>query len=582
VTADRTRIVRAGLLTAGGLAWLFGVGADALGAGGSEGYHARQIVTAQVGIALILAGALYGSARLPQFRRPQWHLRRPSLPVAAAGGAALAFVAVSVWWLIADGWVPNGDAGRHLLIVNNYLQAVEGGDLWRPLDSPPVIDEEFYPPFVHLVGVLGSLVGSYGVVSGVLTLNFIFVPLLALGCFATASRIYGRWAGALAVVFVLGAPILIAQFHVFMLDASLTALVAVSVWLLLASDRFARPAMAALAGLAVGFGIMTKVTFPLFVAGVVAVILFRGGWRNWRGLALFLGVALLVSQPWLMLHEDMLRDRAERAINMQRENPHAQGTFGNYGAYFWGVLTVQLLAPLFLFFLVGFGRAVWRAVKRRDSDGELELVAGVVVGVVAVASMDWFNVRYNMPLLPYAAVLGVGWVTAIGRVPVRLALAAAVVVIAVTNSVMVNSGAGGLVKIGLPFTDRHATLVSDGGYVENQPRGEVWVPELLEAAREAGARQVIFHPESMNTGYFNLNGLAVFGRMADLSVRPPYLWHELSETDVYLTRLDIAPSRPDPCIRLEGDRGIYVYRGGPPEGRTPWCPPGWQQRIADL
>ena len=42
------------------------------------------------------------------------------------------------------------------------------------------------------------------------------------------------------MLFVLGSPLLIEQFHVFMIDAPEAALVAVAVWLILASDRFAR------------------------------------------------------------------------------------------------------------------------------------------------------------------------------------------------------------------------------------------------------------------------------------------------------------------------------------------------------
>lgn len=46
-----------------------------------------------------------------------------------------------------------------------------------------------------------------------------FVPLLALGCYHVGRLAFGRTAGALAVVFALGSPLLIEQFHVLMLEA---------------------------------------------------------------------------------------------------------------------------------------------------------------------------------------------------------------------------------------------------------------------------------------------------------------------------------------------------------------------------
>jgi hypothetical protein len=189
-----------------------------------------------------------------------------------------------------------------------------------------------------------------------------------------------------------------------------------------------------------------------------------------------------------------------------------------------------------------------------------------------------------MPLLPYAAVLGVGWITALRRVRLRLVGAVAVVAIALTNSVMVNSGLGQPVKIDMPFTDRPATLVSDEGYVENQPRPKSWFPELLESAREAGAEQVMFQAESLNNGGYNLNGLTALGREVGLTVRPPYLWDELNESDIYVTRLAVESRKEEPCILIyDGAHGIYVFRGGPiAEGKPSWCPPGWEQRaVAD-
>ena len=70
--------------------------------------------------------------------------------------------------------------------------------------------------------------------------NLVFVPLLALACYRVGRMVAGPRAGLLAVVFALGTPLIAEQFHVFMLDAPQATLVAVAVWLILASDRFAR------------------------------------------------------------------------------------------------------------------------------------------------------------------------------------------------------------------------------------------------------------------------------------------------------------------------------------------------------
>src|SRR5918996_1461361 len=50
-------------------------------------------------------------------------------------------------------------------------------------------------------------------------------------------------------------------------DTSEAAMVALSVWAILASDRFSRTGVAALAGVAVGLGLLSKQNFPVFVVG---------------------------------------------------------------------------------------------------------------------------------------------------------------------------------------------------------------------------------------------------------------------------------------------------------------------------
>lgn len=117
---------------------------------------------------------------------------------------------------------------------------LQSGDLLGPFDN--VLQ---YPPLALLVGALAMFVGGVNVASPIIAENVVFVSLLTLGCYQTGRLLFGARAGLLAVIFVLGSPLLIAQFHVFMLDAPETALVAVSMWLILASEDFVEAAQRA-------------------------------------------------------------------------------------------------------------------------------------------------------------------------------------------------------------------------------------------------------------------------------------------------------------------------------------------------
>lgn len=212
-------------------------------------------------------------------------------------GVSAIFIGLTCWWLTQDRSIPIFDAGDHLETAISYHNLLQAGDLLGPFNHTSQ-----YPPLAHMVGAIAAFIGGVSVAAPIIGENVVFVSLLTLGCYQTGRILFGARAGMLAAIFALGSPLLIAQLHVFMLDAPEAALVAVSIWLLLASDDFSRTRMAAVAGVAVGCGMLVKVTFPLFVAGIVLIALAHGGWRNWRGMAAFAATAAVIGGPWYIDH----------------------------------------------------------------------------------------------------------------------------------------------------------------------------------------------------------------------------------------------------------------------------------------
>jgi hypothetical protein len=489
-------------------------------------------------------------------------LARVSVYAWGAIAVTVAFTAITCWWLTLDRSVPIYDAGYHLLTVVEYHNMLEAGNLLGPITHTTV-----YPPLGYFVGVLAMFVGGVNVASPIIGENVVFASLLALGCYQTGRLLYGSLAGMLAVVFALGAPLLISLFHVFMLDPQLAALVAVAVWLILASEDFARTRTAALAGLAVGLGMNIKVQCPLYVAGLVLVVLLHGGWRNRRGLLAFAIVALVVGLPWYAVHVDELGLLSE----LSRTGPGVPAgdiprvlSIHNLLWYLWSILNFELLAPLFVLVIGGGAWMTLDVVRERGArPARLELLLGVVVTwVILTFATRVHDTRYSLPLLAYLAVIGTAWITCMSR-PARLA-ASALLVLGVCAGVLgIDFGVGREVK--LAIAPDHVVLYTPNGFLVSAPRRDGDVPGLLQALRREGVRTLSFGVQETARPDLSYQGVDALAQIAGLTPSLTGGGNSYSRSASVATLLHepVSTKATAPCTRLSDGTGVWVVRFDP-------------------
>jgi hypothetical protein len=533
----------------------------------------------------------------------------------AAIGVAVAFVGITCWWLARDRGVPFADAASHLYTVVIFHDLLLEGDLaeiWHR--------SYFYPPTTFLVGALATFVGGVDAAAPVIGQNVVYVPLLALGCYKAARLLAGPQAGFLAVVFALGAPLLIEQFHVFMIDAPLAALVALSVWLILLTDRFGRLGVSALAGVVFGIGLASKEQFPLFLAGLLLVtVVRRGGWRNWRGIALFAGIAFAIGAPWYLAnfsHLSLILSAASGPQVPPRGRPPTL-SIANLGWYFWALLNGVLFAPLALYAAAGTARAAalvarGRAVARAGRRDDLlpELLAGGFVGWLGISLTPHHDMRYAMSLVPYLAVLGTAWIPPLAWLPRRLATAG-LLAAALAATLGLSFGLGPDVRLvlggervvtdvswGIP-SPNEVTVHADHDFNVSAPRRGDDVLGLFEAMRRDGVTGVAWLSAQTPLGdpLFDIQGLVLFARFADLKTPSPggarfdsrdpppgypaaddgkrwlrSWWNLADPNHVFVLRAAAADGEP-PCMRLRDGSGLWLRRGeASTPGPWPYCP----------
>jgi 4-amino-4-deoxy-L-arabinose transferase-like glycosyltransferase len=487
---------------------------------------------------------------------------------------------LSCWWLSQDRSIPIYDAGDHLWGALYFHQLLAHGNLLGPFDYTWQ-----YPPLGHLVGAFAVFIGGVNVASPIIGENLVFASLLTLGCYQTGKLLFGASAGMLAAAFALGSPLLIAQFHVFMLDAPETALVAVSIWLLLASRQFASVPMSALAGLAVAAGLQMKVQFPFFVLGIGLSALLLGGWRNWRGLLAFTAVTVALGSPWYLAHLSELKE-IERLAGSSSGAIASQlpPTFSleNLTWYLWTILNSQLLAPLFALLVVGFAWTLVRLTRHREerSSARLQFLAGGVLAWVAISLTPHHDLRYGMPLLPYLAVMATGWIPGAPLAARRIAIAVLIAGVAL-NTLGTTFGSGGEVTVGIGASASSTyvlppsvLVVSDKGYLVAGPSRDGDVPGLLQALRRNGVHTVSSAIQESAGPDFSFEGLEALALIAGIHYQVTQaLGFNPSPAAAVLVHRPLAAGGTRPCVTLSDGTGVFVVRAHPPAKELSlYCP----------
>jgi 4-amino-4-deoxy-L-arabinose transferase-like glycosyltransferase len=495
-------------------------------------------------------------------------------------GATVAFIGLTCWWLTQDRSIPIYDVGTQMQTVFEYHRMLQAGDLLGPFTF-----ENVYPILGHMVGAVAALIGGLSVAAPVLGENLVFVPLLALGCYQTGRLLFGPLAGMLAVVFVFGSPLIMEMFHVFLLDAPVAAMVALSMWLILASEDFRRVGISGLAGLAVGLGMNVKVQFALFVFGLTAVVFLHGGWRNWRGFATFVAAALLIGTPWYIQHSSELGRMIELSSSGPGTPPgNIPPTFStdNLLWYFWSILNSQLLLPLFL---LAVGGIVWMTVRAVWDHGkhalQLEFLLGGFLAWFVITFPDaHHDIRYGLPIIGYLAVVATGW---IGSLPpiARIAAIALLIVGVSANTLGITFGVGGDVKVALtgslPPTEQYPDRINvyaTTGFLVAAPSRDGDVPGLLEALKREGVSTISWSFTQSEAPDFSLEGLRPLAQIAGLTPaiteQPQYAPQATVAT---LLHEPIAARTAPPCTSLRDRTGVWVVRYEPTARKLAmYCP----------
>lgn len=413
------------------------------------------------------------------FQRPPLpHSLRRALSVAWAPYLALAGLLIpSLVWVAFDAHVwPWDQAWYGQVSVELFYTLVRNPNGWLSamlhafaIKAPGIawIGQWFVP--------LGFLVGTdRALLFSVLIIQFLSLSII----YAALTDLSGTPHGAAfaATLFVASTPLFIGLSHQYFVEPMQALSVALSL-LLVARARTWHPATLLLGLMAiVAFGLLAKVTSPLYCAGPAAIVVFYALKRSPQSeprrpptayRLLGLGVCAVAlgagAAAWYVLNVRSVTEFAGMAAADELYGVH--DVFFIKAAYWLGALRTsfvypQLIPAAFALLLAGL---VWRAWHGPRSLMLLDTCAVIALGEVAavVASLSLNNNqenRYLLPLAPYIAIL-IFWSLVQLR---RVWLSLTIVGLSLLQATEVNAQALG----GMPVTGEISswvTPVSDDG-----------------------------------------------------------------------------------------------------------------------
>jgi hypothetical protein len=238
-------------------------------------------------------------------------------PLIALVGLLLFCSWMNVRAIEADSIPPVADGSSYYSMARELARALTRWDFHQT--TTILYESHVRPPLVQLVV---STILSFSPTPTIQLARhcmLLFLWLLLLSTYGLGARLQDRSTGLVAAIFLACFPQVIGFSRIYWLDLPLAAMTTLCLWSLLCTDHFQRRIWSGVFGITLGLGMLTKLTFPCFIAGPLVYLLLIGWthpslpnnrfrfffWTSQRKTLLLnslfaLIVALLVAAPWYL------------------------------------------------------------------------------------------------------------------------------------------------------------------------------------------------------------------------------------------------------------------------------------------
>lgn len=291
-----------------------------------------------------------------------------------------------------------------------------------------------YPPMQTALHLLNAQIFNRSITAVIAASNLPYLLMLIIFGYLLGKRLLDRVTGILFAIFVSLLPMAYGAASTVSLDFPMMGLASMCVYMLLRSESFNSTKWSVLFAISLGWGMMTKETFLLYVIGPMVYSLAFGALSDggpdkkkyMKNIVLAAGITLAIDFIYYCLPG---YGRSILVTGMMTEyNDIPWYSVESLRLFTLGLSESQLTPPFFLVFLAG----LWYFAKSASSPLKKYLILWILVPNMVVMLMPhWKTARYLMPVLPaLALVAALGarkiMVWRFGKALVALAVAAGI------------------------------------------------------------------------------------------------------------------------------------------------------------
>lgn len=473
------------------------------------------------------------------------------------GIVLLGITIANLVWILAETRPPHWDMGRHLWTSLNYLDLLNNGKLY-----PLLANYFYYPPIIYLTSLPFYILFGVSVPSAVMS-NTVFLTIGSLSMYGIGKRLSGRRTGLLAALFLLCSPMMATQFKEFQVDAPLTAVVALTIYLLIRSREFISTKTSLVLGVAVGLGFLTKWTYgfviitPLALAGVIALVKAyqEKSLLRIKNIVIFVVSAYVTASIWYVtnLHQIFIDLTQNGVAAGAREGDPLVGSFTSNIWYGWNLLSNQLYIIPFIFLIIGM---VCMFVKKENAWKNRYPIALAVGTLLFFTLLRNKDARYTLPAMVGFSVIATYWISQLKEVRLKTAVSLGLVSYLAITFYLVSFDSSFLPnQIVLTKGTLPITAYAQKGYIIGAPSHENWQLEAIfknVSTMPEGSRKIYY--SGPDTIWFNSWDIMYFASRYKVQ-----MVNDQADATIILTRSPQPATGADKVLSLP-DGGTLVVK----------------------